>query len=71
MGNIQIGTCYRLTGLPGAGKTTLASACRRRLKSEGRDACVLVADVLREGINRHATDRGQCPGDRGYPESSA
>ena len=59
--SIQTGICYWLTGLPGAGKTTLADAFQRRLRSEGRQACVLDADVLREGINR---DLGYSPEDR-------
>lgn len=47
----RIGTCYWLTGLPGSGKTTLAHAFHQRLRSAGHDACMLDADVLREGIN--------------------
>jgi len=58
---IETGICYWLTGLPGAGKTTLAGAFQQRLRSEGQQACVLDADVLREGINR---DLGYSPEDR-------
>jgi len=58
---IETGICYWLTGLPGAGKTTLAGAFQQRLRSEGHEACVLDADVLREGINR---DLGYSPEDR-------
>lgn len=58
---IETGLCYWLTGLPGAGKTTLAGTFQQRLRSEGRAACVLDADVLREGINR---DLGYSPEDR-------
>jgi adenylyl-sulfate kinase len=60
-GGIQTGICYWLTGLPGSGKTTLAGAFLQRLRSEGHDACILDADVLREGINR---DLGYSPEDR-------
>lgn len=58
---IRTGICYWLTGLPGAGKSTLAGAFQQRLRSGGREACVLDADVLREGINR---DLGYSPEDR-------
>lgn len=49
--NTRIGACYWLTGLPGSGKTTLARAFHQRLRSAGHQACMLDADVLREGIN--------------------
>ncbi len=39
-----------LTGLPGAGKTTIASALERRLLAAGRWACVLDGDLLRAGL---------------------
>jgi adenylylsulfate kinase len=58
---IEPGICYWLTGLPGAGKTTLAGTFQRHLISAGMQACVLDADVLREGINR---DLGYSPEDR-------
>jgi adenylylsulfate kinase len=51
LSNIQVGACYWLTGLPGSGKTTLAQEFHRRLRSAGHDACVLDADLLREGLN--------------------
>jgi len=35
------------TGLPGAGKTTLAEAWTQALRSTGRAACMLDGDVLR------------------------
>jgi adenylyl-sulfate kinase len=47
-----LGVCYWLTGLPGSGKTSLAQAFHQRLRSAGQHACMLDADVLREGINR-------------------
>ncbi|MEO6278013.1 adenylyl-sulfate kinase [Roseateles sp.] len=59
--SIQVGACYWLTGLPGSGKTTLAQAFHHRLRSAGYEACMLDADVLREGINR---DLGFSPEDR-------
>lgn len=39
------------TGLPGAGKTTIASALHGRLSSEGVSAVLLDGDVLRHGLN--------------------
>lgn len=60
--NTQTNACYWLTGLPGSGKTTLARAFHQRLQSAGHDACVLDADVLREGIN---SDLGFSREDRG------
>ncbi|WP_077034389.1 adenylyl-sulfate kinase [Pelomonas sp. KK5] len=59
---MSAGRCYWLTGLPGAGKTTLARAFHARLRSAGHEACLLDADVLREGINR---DLGYSREDRG------
>ncbi|MGQ3050168.1 MAG: adenylyl-sulfate kinase [Roseateles sp.] len=59
--SMQIGICYWLTGLPGSGKTTLAGAFKERLRWEGQAACILDADLLREGINR---DLGYSPEDR-------
>ncbi len=38
------------TGLPGAGKTTIASALELRLLEQGRSAYLLDGDNLREGI---------------------
>jgi adenylyl-sulfate kinase len=58
---VETGICYWLTGLPGSGKTTLAGAFQQRLRSQGHEACMLDADVLREGINR---DLGYSPEDR-------
>lgn len=40
-----------LTGLPGAGKTTLARAAAERLAAAGRAAHVLDGDALRAGLN--------------------
>lgn len=40
-----------LTGLPAAGKTTLASAADKRLTRDGFCVCVLDGDDLRAGIN--------------------
>ena len=44
--------CIWLTGLPAAGKTTLASALEQRLRELGRMTCVLDGDSLRQGLCR-------------------
>lgn len=44
--------CVWLTGLPGAGKSTIAEALDRRLLTLGRHAYVLDGDRLRTGLNR-------------------
>jgi len=41
-----------LTGLPGAGKTTIATALDRELQRLGHHTYVLDGDVLRRGLNR-------------------
>jgi bifunctional enzyme CysN/CysC len=41
-----------LTGLPAAGKTTLAELLQRRLKAMGRPSTILDGDVLRRGLSR-------------------
>ncbi len=50
-----------LTGLPGAGKTTLALAAERVLLRRGHAVCVLDGDVLRSGLS---SDLGLSPADR-------
>ena len=55
------GTVFWLTGLSGAGKTTIASMCRDRLRERGRAAVVLDGDELRRGLTR---DLGFSPADR-------
>ncbi len=50
-----------LTGLPGAGKSTLARALERRLHALGRACLVLDGDNLRHGLNR---DLGFSPEER-------
>ncbi|MDT8442329.1 MAG: sulfate adenylyltransferase subunit CysN [Desulfuromonadales bacterium] len=41
-----------LTGLPGAGKSTLANLVEKKLHSLGRHTCLLDGDNLRLGLNR-------------------
>jgi adenylyl-sulfate kinase len=53
--------CVWLTGLPGAGKSTIAEALERRLVQEGRHTYVLDGDRLRTGLNR---DLGYSAADR-------
>ncbi|MEU4831252.1 adenylyl-sulfate kinase [Streptosporangium sp. NPDC023615] len=50
-----------LTGLPGAGKSTIANALERRLHSMGLHTYVLDGDNVRSGLNK---DLGFTPGDR-------
>jgi len=42
----------QLTGLPGAGKTTLSQNVKAQLRSEGKSIEVLDGDVLRKTLNR-------------------
>lgn len=52
-----------LTGLPGAGKTSIAAAADRALGARGRHGTVLDGDNLRHGLNRdlgfNAADRAE------------
>ncbi len=57
----QQGATVWLTGLPGAGKTTIASALEARLIDTGRGAYCLDGDNLRHGI---CDDLGFSRGDR-------
>ncbi|GGP01735.1 adenylyl-sulfate kinase [Nonomuraea glycinis] len=50
-----------LTGLPGAGKSTIADALERRLHAMGLHTYVLDGDNVRSGLNK---DLGFTPGDR-------
>jgi adenylylsulfate kinase len=45
------GAVLWFTGLPGAGKTTIANALHERLRSEGTATVLLDGDVLRHGLN--------------------
>lgn len=47
----QTPRCIWLTGLPGAGKTTIAHALERELHARGRHVYVLDGDQLRTGLN--------------------
>jgi adenylyl-sulfate kinase len=51
-----------LTGVPGAGKTTIAKATERLLRQLGVACCVLDGDELRQGLSR---DLGLSREDRG------
>lgn len=44
-------TCIWLTGLPGAGKSSLARALCAELSARGERCVVLDADVIRQGLN--------------------
>jgi bifunctional enzyme CysN/CysC len=55
------GAVFWLTGLPGAGKSTLAREAERRLFADGIDAVVLDGDTLRSGLN---ADLGFSPRER-------
>ena len=50
-----------LTGLSGAGKSSIADALAHRLKAQGRAVALLDGDQLRHGLNR---DLGFTPQDR-------
>lgn len=58
---LQQPVCVWLTGLPGAGKSTIASLLEDRLFAEGKHAFVLDGDALRQGLNR---DLGYSASDR-------
>jgi|BEDMetMinimDraft_2_1075160.scaffolds.fasta_scaffold01958_2 bifunctional enzyme CysN/CysC len=55
------GAVFWLTGLPAAGKSTLAREAERRLFAERIDAVVLDGDTLRDGLN---ADLGFTPRER-------
>jgi len=57
----HMGAVVWLTGLPGAGKSTLAKALERRLFSRGGSPILLDGDTLRAGLNG---DLGFSPEDR-------
>ncbi|HYA65390.1 MAG TPA: adenylyl-sulfate kinase [Burkholderiaceae bacterium] len=44
--------CIWLTGIPAAGKSTIARELERRLQAAGRHSYVLDGDLLRAGLNR-------------------
>ena len=47
----ELPKCIWLTGLPAAGKTTIAYGVERRLRRDGFHACVLDGDRLRVGLS--------------------
>jgi len=47
----QKALCIWLTGLPGAGKSTIARALEQRLHAQGRHVYLLDGDQLRTGLN--------------------
>ena len=49
--NAQTGCCYWLTGLSGAGKSTIATHTARNLRAHGYRVSVLDGDELRTGLN--------------------
>ncbi|MES2582649.1 MAG: adenylyl-sulfate kinase [Pseudomonadota bacterium] len=55
------GLCYWITGLPGAGKTTLATALLLELRKSGVPAALLDGDGLRGGL---CSDLGHSDADR-------
>ncbi|MBY0573360.1 MAG: adenylyl-sulfate kinase [Undibacterium sp.] len=50
--NQNLAMTYWLTGLSGAGKTTLAQGFANDLRQQGRAVCVLDGDELRQGLSR-------------------
>ncbi len=48
----QTPRCVLMTGLSGAGKTTIANAVEQRLFAMGRHSYILDGDALRSGLNR-------------------
>jgi bifunctional enzyme CysN/CysC len=57
----RYGSTLWITGLPAAGKTSLARALERRMAEFGRIAVLLDGDVLRAGLS---SDLGTSPADR-------
>ncbi len=59
----QTACCYWLTGLPGAGKSTIATRAASSLRELGYRVCVLDGEELRTGLNRDLgfsqTDRSE------------
>lgn len=55
------GLCLWLTGLSGAGKTTIAALVERQLRACGRPVILLDGDRIRQGLSR---DLGFSPSDR-------
>jgi adenylyl-sulfate kinase len=56
-----IGRCIWITGLPAAGKSTLANALQQRFQKDGRNTYILDGDILRLGLN---SDLGFSEADR-------
>jgi adenylylsulfate kinase-like enzyme len=54
----ETGTVYWVTGLAGAGKTTLGAGLHRALRARGRNAVFLDGDALREVLGDPTHDLG-------------
>jgi adenylyl-sulfate kinase len=59
--NYETGAVIWLTGLSGAGKSTIASALKKRLSELGKSVFVLDGDILRSGL---CSDLSFSPADR-------
>jgi bifunctional enzyme CysN/CysC len=53
--------CLWLTGLPGAGKSTIANLLEKRMFASGRHTYVLDGDNIRHGLSRDLGRRSEDP----------